>query len=360
MVKTFESPEVTGIRRDQLDIKSGEFSGDLIKSGIIQDFSSAGIRDLASRYSLVVRDDHIEVKEITTEKLKGNVQVEGDLRVFGKIEAGEIRAFEIKTISNQRTEHQFLEFDPPSGEVVGTGFLWKGGTHAKQFIYKNNPDRFFSSEHIDLSNDKAILIGGETVITANQLGPNVTTSNLTRVGTLQKLTVAGRVNIADTIFFNPDSQRLSIGTSEANGTLTVYDFIHDVELIISSNERPRGVIGTYNNKGLTLVTDNQQRIDVDPNGDITLGQEGRDQTHTRIYGKLSVGVKNSVEQFEVAGNMRWGNRLFTNGDNVPTSGSYQMGDIVWNSRPKPNAPIGWVCIVGGAPGQWKSFGTINE
>lgn len=359
MVKTFETPEVTGIRRDQLDLHSGEFSGDLIKSGIIQDFSSVGIRDLASKYTLIVRDDHIEVKEIVTEKLKGNIQVEGDLRIFGKIEASEIRTFEIKTISNQRTETQFLEFDPPSGDVVGTGFLWKGGEYAKQFIFKNNPNRFFSSESIDLDNDRALMIGGETVLTANQLGTSVTNSNLTQVGTLRRLTVAGRVNIADNVFYNPDSERFSIGTADANGLLTVYDHVHDVELIFSADERPRGIIGTYNAKGLTVVTDNQQRIDIEPNGDITLGQEGRDGTHTRVYGKLSVGVKNSTEQFEVAGNIRWANRLFANGDAPPLSGSFQIGDIVWNSRPKENAAIGWVCVVGGNPGQWRSFGTIN-
>jgi hypothetical protein len=359
MVKTFESPEISNITRSQLDIKPGEFSGDLIKSGTIQDFSSVGIRDLSSKFSLIVRDDRIEVKEIQTDTLKGNVQVEGNLRVFGTIEAGAIRAFEMTTISNQRTEKQFLEFDPPSGDVIGTGFLWKGGDYAKQFIFKNNPNRFFSSENLDLSNDKSLMIGGEVVISASQLGSNITTSNLTQVGNLRKLTVAGRVNIADNVFYNPDSERFSIGTSEANGLLTVYDHVHDVELIISASDRPRGVIGTYNNKGLSIVTDNQQRIDIEPSGDITLGQEGRDGTQTRVYGKLSIGVKNPTEQFEVAGNMRWGNRLFANGDGPPTSGSYQVGDMVWNSRPKTNAPIGWVCIVGGVPGQWRSFGTIN-
>jgi hypothetical protein len=42
----------------------------------------------------------------------------------------------------------------------------------------------------------------------------------------------------------------------------------------------------------------------------------------------------------------------------PVSGSYSVGDVVWNSAPSPGGNVGWVCITAGAPGTWKAFGTI--
>jgi hypothetical protein len=32
---------------------------------------------------------------------------------------------------------------------------------------------------------------------------------------------------------------------------------------------------------------------------------------------------------------------------------WSVGSIVWNSSPDRGLPIGWVCMVAGAPGTWK-------
>lgn len=45
---------------------------------------------------------------------------------------------------------------------------------------------------------------------------------------------------------------------------------------------------------------------------------------------------------------------------VPTDGVYEKGDIIWNSNPAPSEFIGFVCIVSGTPGVWKSFGAISS
>jgi hypothetical protein len=133
---------------------------------------------------------------------------------------------------------------------------------------------------------------------------------------------------------------------------------NNVEIIIDSSENGYGKIGTYSNKGLDLVTGDQVRISITESGNITLGHEYKDSTITRVYGKMGVGVKNPTEQFEVAGNMKMGNRLFANGDTMPTTGQYQKGDIVWNSNPREDAFVGWICIAGGTPGTWRPFGKI--
>jgi hypothetical protein len=44
---------------------------------------------------------------------------------------------------------------------------------------------------------------------------------------------------------------------------------------------------------------------------------------------------------------------------APTSGTYQKGEIVWNSNPVSGKYVGWVCTTGGTPGTWKGFGMIS-
>lgn len=45
---------------------------------------------------------------------------------------------------------------------------------------------------------------------------------------------------------------------------------------------------------------------------------------------------------------------------APGSGTFKVGDIVWNSNPSSGGVIGWVCTAGGTPGTWKSFGNISS
>ena len=45
---------------------------------------------------------------------------------------------------------------------------------------------------------------------------------------------------------------------------------------------------------------------------------------------------------------------------VPTSGTYAVNDIVWNTLPTAGGFIGWVCVTAGTPGTWKGFGLIES
>ncbi|MBU0505338.1 hypothetical protein KJ708_05025, partial [bacterium] len=50
------------------------------------------------------------------------------------------------------------------------------------------------------------------------------------------------------------------------------------------------------------------------------------------------------------------------GPSADSSGSrtFYQGDRIWNSRPEPGAPVGWVCVGSSSPCSWKSFGTVND
>ena len=47
------------------------------------------------------------------------------------------------------------------------------------------------------------------------------------------------------------------------------------------------------------------------------------------------------------------------GTAAPASGSYVVGDIVYNTAPASGAFIGWVCTSAGSPGTWRTFGLIS-
>jgi len=44
---------------------------------------------------------------------------------------------------------------------------------------------------------------------------------------------------------------------------------------------------------------------------------------------------------------------------APTSGTYVVGDIVYNNAPTAGGTIGFVCVTAGTPGTWKTFGAIS-
>ena len=44
---------------------------------------------------------------------------------------------------------------------------------------------------------------------------------------------------------------------------------------------------------------------------------------------------------------------------APVTGTFEQGDIVYNNAPTAGGFIGWVCVTGGTPGTWKTFGAIS-
>jgi hypothetical protein len=357
MVKVFDGHTIDNITRESLQLNAGDLSGDLIAGGTIANFGSTGIKDLATKQTLVVEDGKITVDSITVDTINSNFTVRGDVKIYGVLDAGFVRTTEL--ITNQRYEKQFLEFGPgEKGTNIGTGLLWPGEPYNKQFVLMNNPSRFMSTESIEVMAGRGYMVNGNWVIGEDGLGARVVNSNLTKVGILENLRTSGNLNIDDQIFYNATSKRFGIGIEYSSAIFTVQDEQNDIEIIIDGDRNGNARIGTRNTKGLELITDDQARITVDLRGDVTIGHEYRDSTVTRAYGKLSVGVKNPREQFEVAGNIRFSNILMTTGDEPPTQGSYVTGDIVWNKVPMPGSWVGWVCIQGGSPGMWKTFGPI--
>lgn len=256
---------------------------------------------------------------------------------------------------------QFLEFRAKKGlDNYGKGVIWSGQGHTKQFVFNQQPDRFFSSESIDLDNKKSYSIGGVPVLTEKELGNTVLKSNLQSVGRLKGLIVDGSVSINQYLFYNGAADRLGLGTEAPNAAFSVAEM--GIEVMLGTTSNMHGMIGTFASTNFDIVTDNTPRITVSANGNIQLGNLNRNPIQVAINGKLSVGVTNPdpAVDLHVAGAVRFNNRLHTYSSEPPKEGNHNVGDIIWNTAPTVGRNVGWVCLRTGNPGSWYPFGEIKE
>ena len=203
-------------------------------------------------------------------------------------------------------------------------------------------DRLYSSESLDLHSDQSYLIGGRSVITSTGLGSSIVTSSLTTVGSLESLTVTG-----------PSTFSNDVDASQGNvkvKSLLLNDGTNSVD-ITTSNINFGGIVSITNQQTNILSSDMNQ---------IVLGDKSNTRKTVKVFGALTVGVNNPDPSlsFAVNGDVSLGNKRFTNNTSSPTSGTYNAGDICWNTAPTANSYVGWVCTVAGNPGQWLGFGMI--
>lgn len=266
---------------------------------------------------------------------------------------------DILSEKNQDTNIVELSFLKFNGDIQGKGLIWQGSGYTKQLIWNSNPDRFFSSETIDLAKEKSFSINGIKVLDEKELGTSVTKSNLREVGRLKGLIVDGSLSVNQYLYYNATSDRLGLGTEEPNAALSICD--QGVEIVLGASEYNNAAIGVFNNANLELVTDNTTRVTVGADGNIDLGNRNNGPIKVTVHGTLGVNV-NSIDsraQLHVGGALKFNDTLHLKGDRPPESGSFKQGDIVWNSEPKQHHFIGWVCIQSGNPGIWTGFGEIK-
>lgn len=333
-------------------INDRSISGNKLNGGTYTNFRSVGIKDSATypeQPVLIIENDKIVVPAIETSVITKPLNVKGDLTVDGEIHAHKLHVDEVSAdVRNERTSN--LEFKGENGNPNGKGLIWTGGEVTKQFTLQ--PDRLFSSENIDVARDKDYKINNQTVINSTELGTGIIKSNLRKVGTLVNLATEGNLNIDNYVFFDSDSQRLGLGTQEPNGGLSLRNLEH--EFIVDSEDEKTFKLGTWSTTELKIITDDKTRISIGATGNIELHNK------VSISSKLGVGVKNFSSDADItsAGPIRFDGIKMESGATTPVDGSYTIGDIVWNTNPKPTSHIGWVCIRAGTPGEWKPFGQI--
>lgn len=343
----------------QAEIGDRSLSGDKIHGGRITKFQSIGIKDDSTRLVVLVNDDGLLTDSIDVDTLIGDTKVDGNLNVQGEITAQKLHVNELSAdIRNERTSP--LEFKGTADDSVhGKGLLWSGEGHTKQFVFHANPERFFATENIDIHRDKSYYIGGVEVLNQNELGSSITKSSIKEVGTLQNLNTQGDLILDQFIFWNSDQERLGFGTDQPNAMLSI---VRDSAEFVVEPQNDSVKIGTWTTSSLDFVTDDIVRLSVAANGQVMFGAKGSDTARVNIYGRLGVGVNNVPDDVSIATNgpISISGKKFLSGNSVPSLGTYNVGDIVWNDNPQPTGYVGWICIRSGTPGEWKPFGQIGN
>lgn len=321
-------------------------NGNKINGGKILNFASAGIQDNAKKTQLTLSESGVDI-----ERLKVGI-ISQDLHVEGTIKADTLEVKHLNT-DIQFDKKTSLEFDGHS-----KGIVWKVDKTAKQFILTDR-GTFFSSESIDVHNGKSYSINGVTVLNETELGPTVTKSNIRELGRLRGLAVDGHVNINSYLFYNADSDRIGLGTEEPKAALTVAEDM--IEVSLGTRDESKGFVGTHQNHAFDIVTGDVERVSIAANGNITLGNTKLPPVQVGIHGKLAVRVPmpDPDVDLHVNGAIKYSGHSHRYDKNAPTAGSYNRGDIVWNTEPKVEGYIGWVCVIAGAPGTWTPFGKIG-
>jgi hypothetical protein len=170
-------------------------------------------------------------------------------------------------------------------QLNGKGFSWTWGEGSVSLQYRTGGKLRLDGD-LDLKDTKSYSIDGVRVLSKNELGRQVTKSNLREVGALNGLEVTGDANIGEFAFFNSGFQRLGINTDSPNNALSIVE--NDIEIAIGSKQIGKGYIGTHSNHDLVLGTDNTSRILLKNNGEVIFGNEQAKNSIVRIYGELIV------------------------------------------------------------------------
>ncbi len=309
------------------------FSSDLNRLGINTENPGAAIGIRENGVDIVVgsikndtaiigttSNDNLDI--ITDNTTRVTVSSNGDVRVFGKLIVDEV-------VTQRSSPLTFKETQDDTN--YGKGIFWMSAKgQISRFAYQANPQRIWSTEIIDLEEGKYFSIGSAPVLSKNVLGDTVIESSLQKLGVLKELQVAGDAAVTRTL----STTRISIGEF----TVTENTLDTNLEFKFNRNEVTELEIGS----------------------NITIGNSNNTNRTVTVHGQLAVGVANPDPGFglTVAGPVSFENKKFKTGTGAPSTGEYNKGDIVWNTEPKANDYIGWVCVNPGAPGFWLPFGAI--
>jgi hypothetical protein len=269
--------------------------------------------------SIDIGTDHkarISIKN-TGEIIIGNAKYKtANVKIYGRLEVDELVT--TKSLENSALPITYKQ------NIYGTGFFWQRDRQNRYFVYEQNPDRIWTTEIIDLAENKWYSINNHLVLSTTTLGSSVSESSLTKLGVLRDLTVDGPVNF---------SQALSV--SEVN-------------------------TDQINAKDFSIITNNEVEFKISSDGNIQIGNKDNTARKINMYGQVSVNVNNPDPNIDLVVNnsMSLNNKKFMVDSGAPTTGKYRQGDVVWNNNPVTEGFIGWVCVREGEPGSWAPFGRI--
>lgn len=297
---TFAFPK-SSIPGDAINAQSLIISGNNLRGGIIQNFSSSGIEDKSSQVQMTLLDAGVVIENKIVSlglEVKGQTVIEGDLHIKGDVPM--TGAFAKRIIENT---------------VEAT----KASLNTELFEGFSSTlfDRI--AEHgIDLNK---ITLNGNPIVDGAKLSYGITDTNITRLGLVKDFQTAGEALLSQTLYVS--DKRVGINTIEPGHALSIWD--QEVEIGFSKRERDVAWIGTPREQTLVLSANRKDNLTLNKDGTVSINQ---------LYiGQQEIGFS--------AG---------TPGQAAP------KGSVMFNSTPGPGQPAGWVSLGNGA---WSRFGTLS-
>lgn len=259
-----------------------------------------------------------------------------DVKIYGTLHVDTVVA------DNRIDRHSPLEFKATRDRAIfGQGLIWSGTGNMRMLVMMAEPERLYTTESFDIGVDQSYYVGGVPVLSSVGLGTSVTHSNLSRLGTLETLNVAGEATFMD---------RINASRTEIHARTILFN--EGQEFTIRNSE-----ISSSNRMSFKVAGDEVYYADTN---EIAIGNKENVRRPVKLFGKVSIGVNTPQDDVDLSikGDVRIANKKFTTGSTPPVSGSYIRGDICWNSNPAPDNYVGWICVDDGAPGRWLPFGAI--
>lgn len=227
--------------------------------------------------------------------------------------------------------------------IYGLGLQWIAEDYNRQFVLIDGPQRIWTTESIDIGENRSYYINGNQVLDSSSLGKNIVNSNLVTLGTLQELNVLGDVHIQGTITATHNT--INAKSIVFNNGTTSLEITNDS---LSSNNT------------LTLSVQTAEAFYADTS-EINIGDRQQNTKPVKVFGSLSVGINNPdpTVSLGVNGPIAFQGKKFFNGAGAPTSGEHSLGDVCWNTNPFSGSYVGWICVASGTPGVWSAFGLIS-
>ena len=289
------------INGNALKLSDLVITGDNVKGGIIENFSSTGIDDRATGVAVTVLD-HATVVEnnLFTQDLtvEGTATINGNLNITGAV----------------NEDSEFYRNLINSATTSALSNMNRG-------LFDSYSSSVFEQIKTDGLNLSKIKLNDTEVITDNRLGSTIVNSNLQTLGLLKELQVIGESIFAETLYVTP--KRVGINTIEPSGALAIWD--QEVEIVAVKKSADTGSFGTPRQQRLVLTSNNKENIILETDGSATINE------------------------------LRMGSMKFSAAAQPPNYVG-ERGHVVWNNNPNPGGPMGWICM--GAT-NWANFGIID-
>jgi hypothetical protein len=261
-----------------------------------------------------------------------NVVIHGSLKVDNIVSDTRINRYSSLEFHASRDQSEY-----------GQGIVWVGNNNEKSLMLRADPSRVWTSESFEVGPDQAYYADGQLVLAKTHLGNSVQTSNLSKVGTLESLSVQGQT----TFFGDVNASRGDLLAK----TVRLHEGVDSIEITGS------GIQSTK----ISIKAGGDETYYADAH-EIAIGNKENTRRPVKVYGQLAVGVSHPDPNIglSVRGGVAFSNKKFVYGVRIPTEGSWSKGDICWNENPTEGNYVGWVCIASGGPGEWLPFGAINR